>query len=307
MSNPTSEALVTLGRLYVRSAPGTFGKGLLAGRYLNPRLRDEPRRRVVETAVGARFAVDTQDLIMRYLYLFGVWEPRMTQWLRGRLKPGDTFVDVGANIGYFSVLASQLVGPQGRVVAVEASQDFTERLELNARLNGCENIRVARTAVSDKQQTLTFVLASNANMGANSIVPWDGPVQSRFEIEAFPLPDVLDADEIAKARVIKVDVEGAEGSVVRGMAPLLQQLRPDAEVTVEVTPERMAQLGDSVEELLDTMRGAGFHVYRLANEYAAATYPTALRGPAAVPVRWRGAVTDESDLIFSRVDAETLP
>ncbi|CAG7650979.1 FkbM family methyltransferase [Actinacidiphila bryophytorum] len=307
MSSPTSEALVTLGRWYVRNAPGTLGKGPLAGSWLNEHLRDEPRRRVTETAVGARFAVDTQDLIQRYLYLFGVWEPRMTQWLRNRLKPGDTFVDVGANIGYFSVLASQLVGPAGRVVAVEASQDFTRRLAQNAKLNGCENIRIAQTAVSDKQQTLTFILSSNANMGANSIVPWDGPVESTFAIEAYPLPDVLEDDEIAQARVIKVDVEGAEGSVVRGMAPLLDRLRPDAEVTVEVTPERMSQLGDSVEELLATMREHGFHVYRLANEYAAATYPTALRGPDAVPIRWRGPVDSESDLIFSRVDAETLP
>lgn len=284
----------------------TIGKGALAG-VLNPRLRDEPRRRVTESAIGARFAVDTQDLIQRYLYLFGVWEPRMTQWLRRRLAPGDTFVDVGANIGYFSVLASQLVGPEGRVVAIEASQDFQDRLAQNAHLNDCTNIRAVHTAVSDKQQTLTFILASSNNMGANSIVPYDGPAESTFDIEAFPLPDVLEEDEIARARVVKVDVEGAEGSVVRGMAPLLDKLRPDAEVTVEVTPERMAQLGDDVVELLDTMREAGFNVYRLANEYAPTSYPTALRGPAAVPVRWRGPITGESDLIFSRVDAETLP
>jgi hypothetical protein len=144
-------------------------------------------------------------------------------------------------------------------------------------------------------------------MGANSIVPYDGPAESTFEIEAFPLPDVLEAEEIANARVVKVDVEGAEGSVVRGMASLLDRLRPDAEVTVEVTPDRMAQLGDSVEELLDTMREHGFHVYRLANEYAAASYPRALRGRAAVPIRWHGPIDGESDLIFSRVDAETLP
>lgn len=307
MSGPVEDALVTLGRWYVRNAPGALLKAPLADRYLNPRLRDDPRHRVTETAVGARFAVDTQDLIQRYLYLFGVWEPRMTLWLQRRLRPGDTFVDVGANVGYFSVLASQLVGPQGRVVAIEASEAFTERLEQNARQNDSRNIRIVHTAVSDQQQTLTFVLASSANMGANSIVPYDGPAESTFEIEAFPLPDVLEADEIATARVIKVDVEGAEGSVVRGMAPLLERLRDDAEVTVEVTPERMKQLGDDVEELLDTMRGAGFHVYRLANEYAAASYPRALKGPAAVPVRWRGPVTGESDLIFSRVDAETLP
>jgi FkbM family methyltransferase len=305
--NPTSEALVTLGRWYVRDVPGTVGKALLASRYLNPRLRDEPRRRVTETATGARFAVDTQDLIQRYLYLFGTWEPRMTQWLSRRLGPGDTFIDVGANIGYFSVLGSQLVGPTGRVVAIEASGDFQNRLAQNAQLNDCTNIRPVHTAVSDKKQTLTFILASSANMGANSIVPYDGPAESTFDIQAHPLPDVLDDDEITKARVIKVDVEGAEGSVVRGMVPLLKRLRPDAEITVEVTPDRMEQLGDTVEELLDTMRIAGFHTYRLANDYAAATYPTALHGPSAVPVRWRGPVTGESDLIFSRTDAETLP
>ena len=160
---------------------------------------------------------------------------------------------------------------------------FLDRVEQNARLNGCTNIRPVHTAVSDKQQTLTFILASSANMGANSIVPYDGPAESTFDIEAFPLPDVLEADEIASARVLKVDVEGAEGSVVRGMAPLLERLRLDAEVTVEVTPERMEQLGDSVEELLDTMRSAGFHVYRLANEYAAATYPSALRDRRPYP------------------------
>lgn len=307
MSNPTPEALVTLGRWYVRNARGTVGKAALSEHWLNPHLRDEPRRRVSATAAGDRFALDTQDLIQRYLYLFGVWEPRMTQWMQRRLGPGDSFVDVGANIGYYSILASRLVGPTGHVVAVEASAAFQDRIGQNARLNDCTNIRQVHAAASDKQQTLTFILASSANMGANSIVPWDGPVESTFDIEALPLPDLLLDAEVETARIVKVDVEGAEGSVVRGMAPLLDRLRPDAEVTVEVTPERMAQLGDDVDELLDTFRSRGFHVYRLANDYAAATYPTALDGPAAVPVRWRGPVTQESDLIFSRIDAETLP
>lgn len=307
MRYPTSEALVTLGRRYVRDTPGSLGKGLLVGHWLNPALRDRPRQRVVESRFGARFAVDTQDLIQRYLYLFGVWEPHMTAWLQRRLRPGDGFVDVGANIGYYSVLASRLVGETGRVVAVEASPTFHERLLQQVRLNGAGNVRAVNTGVSDSRKTLTFVLASSQNMGANSIVPYDGPAEFTFEIEARPMPDVLDDAEIERARVVKIDVEGAEGSVVRGMAPMLGKLRPDAEVTVEVTPERMAQLGDDVDELLGIMREHGFHVYRLTNSYDPRSYPAALRGTPAVPVRWRAPVVDESDLIFSRVDAETLP
>ncbi|MFE3169697.1 FkbM family methyltransferase [Streptomyces sp. NPDC059224] len=300
-----TELLATLGRGYVRDFPVPWGKPP-AARALNAYLRDHPRRRVVRTRSGARFAVDTQDLIQRYLYLFGVWEPHLTHWLRGRLAPGDCFVDVGANIGVFSVLASSLVGERGRVVAVEASPAFHRRLEQQSALNGCRNIRAVNAAVSDAHRTLTFVLASSSNMGANSIVPWDGPAESSFDIEAVPLPELLRPEEIETARVIKIDVEGAEGAVVRGLAPLLEKLRPDAEITVEVTPDRMTRLGDSADDLLRTMTDAGYHVYRLANSYAADSYPRALYGAPVAPVRWDGPVTQESDLVFSRTDAATL-
>ncbi|WP_328318784.1 FkbM family methyltransferase [Streptomyces sp. NBC_00388] len=306
MRDTASEVLLTLGRRYLRDAPGSFGKERLAARYLNPRLRDQPRRRVCDDRFGARFALDTQDLIQRYLYLFGGWEPHMTHWLRSRLRPGDTFVDVGANIGYFSVLASRLVGSAGRVVSVEASPVFHRRLLQHARLNACDNIRAVNTAVADTRKLLTFVLASSNNMGANSIVPYEGAAESTFDIEALPLAEVLRPEEITAARVIKVDVEGAEGSVMRGLVPVLDRLRPDAEITVEVTPHRMARLGDSVEELLDTMRGRGYHVYRLANDYSPESYVAAGRRPPLPPVRWRGPVSGESDLVFSRTDAAVL-
>ncbi|MFD5357864.1 FkbM family methyltransferase [Streptomyces tendae] len=291
----------------MRGGPGTFGQAALATRWLNPRLREHPRRAVVETRTGELFVVDTQDLIQRYLYLFGAWEPHLTGWLRHRLRPGDGFVDVGANIGAFSVLAARLVGAEGRVVAIEASPDLHGSLVRNVRLNALGNVRALNAAVSDRARTLTFALASSRNTGANSIVPYDGPVESSFRARARPLPELLDTAEIASARVIKIDVEGAEGSVVRGLAPLLSALRPDVEITVEVSPERMARLGDRADDLLAVMRNAGFHVYRLANDYAPGSYPPALRGAPRAPVRLRGPVTEESDLIFSRVDAERLP
>lgn len=254
---------------------------------------------------GARFAVDTQDLIQRYLYLFGGWEPGMTRWLQSRLSAGDVLVDIGANVGVFAVLGSRLVGSTGRVVAIEASPTFHHRLTQHAELNGCDNIRAVNAAVSDSRKTLTFILASSNNMGANSIVPYDGPAESTFEMEALPLSELLDSDEVARARVIKIDVEGAEGGVVRGMKALLEQLRPDVEIAVEVTPDRMSQLGDSVDELLDIMREHGFHTYRLVNDYGPEGYPRAMRHPSAA-VRWRGPVVGETDLVFSRVDAESL-
>ncbi len=305
MSNPAAEVLVTLARRYVRAAPGSWGKATLAERYLNPWLRDHPRLRATQTRFGARFALDTQDLIQRYLYLFGVWEPDMTHWLERRLCPGDVFVDVGANIGVFSVLGSRLVGDTGRVIAIEASPTFHRRVLQHAELNGCKNIRAVNAAVSDERKMLRFILASSNNMGANSIVPYDGPAESTFDIEAVPLAEVLQPDEVARARVIKIDVEGAEGGVIRGLAPLLDELRPDVEIAVEITPDRMEQLGDSAEELLEIMRKHGFHTYWLPTDYSAGTYPHAIRRPAA-PVRWREPITGETELVFSRIDAAAL-
>ncbi|MEU7167399.1 FkbM family methyltransferase [Streptomyces morookaense] len=273
---------------------------------LNPYLRDQPRQAIVRTRCGSRITVDTRDLIQRYIYIFGAWEPHMTRWLRSRLQPGDTFVDVGANIGYFSLLASQLVGRGGNVVAIEASPRFHQALLANAGLNASSSVRAVNAAVSDDREKLLFTLASSSNMGANSMVPYTGTVESAFEVVAQPLPDLLTSAEIAGARVIKIDVEGAEGRVVRGMAPLLSKLRSDAEITIEVTPKRMEQLGDSVEELLSTMRDHGFHMYRLANDYAAESYPAALAGAGTVPMRWRRPVVGECDLVFSRTEAETL-
>ncbi|WP_078961859.1 FkbM family methyltransferase [Streptomyces hygroscopicus] len=301
------QAALDLGREYVRHAPWSAGKRVLVERHLNAALRDRPLHRMARTRFGATFAVDTQDLIQRYLYLFGVWEPHMTRWLQRRLQPGDVFVDVGANIGYYSVLASRLVGRNGKVVSVEASPAFHRILLRHAQRNGCANIRAINAAVSDRDELLTFILASSRNMGANSIVPYDGPAESTFQIAARPLPALLTEEEITRARVIKIDVEGAEGGVVRGLLPLLGRVRPDAELTVEVTPQRMAELGESVDDLLEAVRAHGFHVYHLANDYAAGSYPDALRGAPKVPVRRRGPVTEESDLVFSRVDAETLP
>ncbi|GAO06970.1 methyltransferase [Streptomyces lydicamycinicus] len=307
LRDPLRETLITLGRGYLRDTPGSLGKSALATRCLNPWLRDHPRQRVVRTRFGAAMAVDTQDLIQRFVYMFGLWEPHMTHWLKRRLRPGDTYVDVGANVGYFSLLAAQLVGEQGRVVAIEASPTFHARILQHAELNDCHHIRAVNTAVADERKTVTLILASSHNMGAASIVPYGGPAEDIREIEARPLPELLDPDEVASARVIKIDVEGAEGGVIRGLAPLLDTLRPDAEITVEVTPERMAALGESPDDLLKTMREHGFHAYRLPNSYDPGSYPVAMRRSGGVAARWRHPVTEESDLIFSRVDAETLP
>lgn len=290
-------------RAYVRHAPGSLGKPLLAT-LLNEQLKLHPLTATARTRSGTVFPVMTSDVIQRFLWLFGVWEPHLTAFISRRLAPGDTFIDVGANIGYFTVLASRLAGPTGRVVAVEASPAFHQALTANVRANRCGNVRAVNTAVSDAPGRLTFYLERSTNLGGTTAVQ-PRTVESSFEAGALPLPGIVTDTELATARLIKIDVEGAEAAAVRGLAPVLHRLRPDAELVIEVTPRLLAKQGQAVDDVLTPLREHGFHIYRLANDYHPASYPTALHRPAA-PMRWRGPVTEMSDLVFSHTDAACL-
>ncbi|MFJ9893601.1 FkbM family methyltransferase [Streptomyces sp. NPDC091280] len=292
-------------RAYLRHLPGGPGTPQLATR-LSDYLKHHPLTTTARTVDGAVFPVVTSDVIQRYQWLFGVWEPHLTAWMRSRLAPGDLLVDAGAHTGYYTVLASRLVGPAGRVVAIEPSPVFHQALTANIAANGCGgNVRTVNAAVSETPGRLTFYLERDTNLGGTTAVR-PRTVEATFEADAAPLPTLLTAEELAAARLIKIDVEGGEAAAVRGLVPVLDSLRDDAELVVEVTPRTLAKQGQTVDDVLEPLCDHGFHLYRLANDYAAASYPAALRRPAP-PVRWRMPVTEMSDLVFSRLDAETLP
>ena len=110
---------------------------LHADRYPNGPLYFGDHTALVATRWGAKMLVDTRDAaIAPWIVLDGLWETHVTDWLQQTLRPGQMFVDVGANVGYFTLLGAQLVGPKGRVVAVEAHPGLAELLRRNVIMNG---------------------------------------------------------------------------------------------------------------------------------------------------------------------------
>jgi FkbM family methyltransferase len=290
-------------RAHLRHGPG--------GAYLAARLDDHLTRHPVtatgRTSDGITFPnLTTTDIIQRYLYLFGTWEPHLTAWIRRRLTPGTTFIDIGANIGYYSLLAAHLIGPTGRIVAVEPSPHFTQALATAAHANRLDNIRIVRAAASDTTDQITFYTPSTANLGNTTQVRPRGSTAATFQAEARPLPNLTTTSELAQARIIKIDAEGAEAAVIRGLTPAIDQLHPCVELVIEVTPRLLAKQGLTTADVIGPLTAAGFHAYRLDNDYAAARYPRARRRPIA-PRRLTAPITDMSDIIFSRTDAATLP
>lgn len=256
------------------------------------------------TQFGAVVHGNTRDMIQSLIYYFGVWEPYVTAFIRARLRPGDVFVDVGANIGYYALCASLAVGAAGNVVAFEASPETHRQLLANLSANRADNVRVVHCAVGSEKGKLALYRGPIGNSGMATTVP-SGEVESilECEVEADTLHALLQEDEIRRARIIKIDVEGGEWAVAQGMRSLLSMLRPDVEILMEVAPERIASLGHSAEDLLDVFRSRGFNTYALENRYDSFSYIPPLPDKAAMRIH---RLDGQTDVVFSRVDAQAL-
>ena len=295
--------LAVPARAYVRHARTSAGKPLLVRRLLEPALRRAPRAFVTTTTDGFVMAGSTQDMIQRYIYVFGVWEPDLSAWLRRSLSPGRTLIDVGANVGYFSLLGSKLVGPSGRVIAVEALPATYRQLTGNLARNDAANVRALNLAATAEPGIVTLYGGEAHNSGTTSTVAIQG-LEALTQVEGLPLAQVLTADELAAARVVKIDVEGAELDVLRGLAPALDSMPADVELVVEVSPDDQVARGRRPQEPIELLAAAGFHPYRLRNDYSPVSYLHATAD--GVLPRFSGPVAERMDLVFSRTDADAL-
>ncbi|WP_406285926.1 FkbM family methyltransferase [Streptomyces sp. NBC_00209] len=300
----SASALARVLRAYVRYAPGTLGKARLVGHFLDEHLRIHPAHTAVRLRSGDKIGVTTNDVIQRYQYLFGEWEPNLSAFLRDRLRPGDTFIDVGAHRGAFSLLASHAVGPHGHVIAVEPSPQFHDDLTAAITANRRTNIQSIRSAVSDTHGRQTLYLEDPTNLGHTTAVR-PRHAHMTFDVQTAPLADLISSTQFATTRIIKIDVEGAEAAAVRGLLPALTHLPDDAELVVEVTPRLLAKQGESATGIIDVLSENGFHAYTLTNDYDPTTYPRTMRHPQP-PVRCTTVPEEMTDLVFSRTDAGHL-
>jgi FkbM family methyltransferase len=256
------------------------------------------------TRYGFLFAGDTRDMVPQYLYYFGVWEPLLSEFVRRRLRSGDTFIDVGSNVGYYSVLAASIVGSEGQVVSLDACKAMGDRLMDNARLNDLTCIRFVHGAVSDIEGEVLLFPGTRGNSGQASIVMPAAATSGATLVQVAPLARWIQPAVIERARLIKVDIEGAEGLLIRGSRELLPRLHPDCEVMMEINPSASSATGITAQDILGWMEQAGFRAYEIDNRYDYDFYG----GPVEIRPLPRVHRTPDGprDVVFSRLDAEQL-
>jgi FkbM family methyltransferase len=257
------------------------------------------RQRIVPTYSGGRMLVDVADFIGTRIYHFGVWEPHLSALISTQLKAGDVFCDVGANIGYYTVLAAPIVGDTGKVVAIEPSPATHEMLAKNVRLNNANNVRMVRAAVSDRPGSLTLFQApqTDYNRGVATTVASRGFI-AEGDVPALPLASILLPDEKRRLRLIKIDVEGAEGPIMRNLLETIHQYQESMEIICEMSTSETTADAPDVDALIKSFAAAGFRAFAIPNAYEMSAYLSFKRpqGPKLIVA----SETGQQDILFSR-------
>lgn len=215
---------------------------------------------------GLRITVDALDTVVgAQLIRDGEWEPYETALFLETIKSGMVVVDIGANIGYYTVLAARAVGSEGRVIAFEPDHRNFTLLTQNVEANGFSNrVTLLPVALSDHEGSLTLY-RDDGNFGAHSLAEGNVIGTDQLAIPCARLDDVLEALEIGHVDVVKIDTQGAEGLVFTGAERVLSQ--EELWVFTEFWPSGLRRLGSEPEKLLQAFRSRyGFRVSRVDEE-----------------------------------------
>jgi FkbM family methyltransferase len=201
----------------------------------------------LDTAIGTLWFDGADDQLIGWIRSQGVWEADVMKLLARTLRPGGTFVDVGAHVGFHSVLAGQLVGPAGKVFAIEPAPWAVELLRANVWRQGLD-VTILPFAASDSTGTVRLAVEKAHRSGAHLTEAEDA-----VEVQAAPLDELLPD---AAVDVLKVDVEGAEPLVLRGASTLLAR-SPRVLAVIEFRDERHLS-GESPQQVVAFYESLGF-------------------------------------------------
>jgi len=197
-------------------------------------------------AKGLRFNTGNSDIG----FLLGTAEPEVQKVLQMIVRPRSVIYDIGANVGFLSLVAAQIAGPAGCVCAFEPLPDNFRQLERNAQINGFKRVKAKNVAISDCDGLAPFLVSRSPTWGKLASVPGEASDQiGKTEVATFRLDSIVTIDQLPLPHVIKIDVEGAEAQVLDGAIETIRRARPiliiELHGTNAVVAEKLSALGYS--------------------------------------------------------------
>lgn len=237
--------------------------------------------RFPRSKTGLRFECEPNAGLTWTLFCDGEYESRESDLIQKLLTPGATFVDIGANWGYFTLLAADAVGPHGRVVAVEADPRNYERLCRNVRLNGLDQVTVLHAAAASKPGVLNLVgyneaeknhgishIRGDANVVSTNRMPRSG--DPLIEVQAETVDTLLDnLGGVDRVDLLKMDIEGAEALALPGMLNGLRAGRY-RRITIELHCNVLKEYSSDSAALMGLFDDAGYTCYFVESDHLSA-------------------------------------
>jgi len=193
---------------------------------------------VIQRGVGAGLRFNPGNSVVSYL--LGTAEEPLQRILQLWLRPGMTVYDVGANVGFLTVIAAALVGDQGRVYAFEPVPELADEAEHNATLNYFRQVTVCRSALSHSDGQAVFQLSDDVTQG-KLVTNTERPNARQLVVQTQKLDSVVQKDRLSQPDLIKIDVEGAEADVLDGGAQTLREIRPNLLIELHSTNNQVAE------------------------------------------------------------------
>ncbi|HEY6118942.1 MAG TPA: FkbM family methyltransferase [Pyrinomonadaceae bacterium] len=215
-----------------------------------------------------------QDMTQETILLEDVWDPQLTEFIRENLGPQAIFIDVGANVGYFTLIASVCVGASGKVLAIEPNPSVAEQLRVNVQRSNLSNVITEEALCSDsvENHTETLYLPDESSLGKASLSKSNAGGLDSVKVRSATLDQLIFDHRLQGVMFVKIDVEGAELMVLRGMTETLARLRPI--VVIELVPDLLANLGTSKDEVIAFLTSFSYSTVSLGGHENYVSRPT---------------------------------
>ncbi len=194
------------------------------------------------------------------LSINGVYEEFETSIVKKEVNRGDVVIDIGANIGYYTLIFAKLVGEKGKVFAFEPDPTNFQLLKKNVEINGFHNVILEQKALSDNSGKMMLSL-NDKNTAGHYLNFENQDTTNSVEVDILSLDEYF-LNKNIDINFIKMDVEGAESNVIKGMPNILKNSK-DLKMIVEYNPTAIHHLGLNPENYLNLLLINGFSLYNI--------------------------------------------
>lgn len=253
-------------RVYQRLPVKPFSKtlGKLYSRYINS---GNGRSIVTSKIDGINYELDLREAIDYAMYTTGSREPSTSRALKTLCKRGDVVLDIGANVGSHALPMASFVGEEGSVYAFEPVPWAMNRMKRNLELNNFNNIVLESIALSDTNEEVEMKFRASFKLGSKSGVGAAGKIDDSWwgecehvQVRLETLDSYVSARQLSRLDLIKLDVDGFEGKVIRGALETLERFKPI--IIMEVAPAWIEMRGDNIRDILHDIEQLGYRFYR---------------------------------------------